>query len=111
MQEKVLDRREREKAKLDVLFCDPLGLKGRRGRVQKTSGQWYDVHAVIFQTGNMPVGTGQGDHYWRCRKGGGAVAVAGPENDAIRVFDWDHAHYGRSGTVVRTTATAPQGGA
>ena len=39
-------------------------------------------------------------------KVGRAGAVAGPENDGMGVPDWDHAHYGRQGTVVGTSATA-----
>ena len=33
-------------------------------------------------------------------EGGGAGAVAVPENHGLRVPDCDHAHYGRPGTVV-----------
>ena len=39
VQEKVLDRGERGKARPGILLCAPLGLQGRRGKVQSTSGQ------------------------------------------------------------------------
>ena len=61
VQEKVLDRGERDKARPGILLCAPLGLKGPRGKVQSTSGQWYDVHADIFRRDSIPVVTGQGD--------------------------------------------------
>ena len=40
----VLDRGEVDKARLGILLCAPLGLKGLRGKVQSATGQWYDVH-------------------------------------------------------------------
>ena len=40
MQEKVLDRGEREEARPGILLCALLGLKGPPGKVQITSGQW-----------------------------------------------------------------------
>ena len=61
VQEKVLDRGERDKARPGILLCAPLGLKGPRGKVQGTSGQWYDVHADMFRRDNILVGAGQGD--------------------------------------------------
>ena len=66
MQEKVLDRGEREQAGLGILLCASLGLKGPRGKVQSTSVQWYNVHADMFRRDNIPVGTGQEDQCWRC---------------------------------------------
>ena len=68
VQEKVLQRGERDKARPGILLCAPLGLKGRRGKVQSTSGQWYDVRADMFPRGNIPVGAGQGGKCWRCTK-------------------------------------------
>ena len=61
MQEKVLDRGEREKVRPGILLCAPLGLKGPRGKVQSTSGQWYDVHADMSRGDNILGGSGQGD--------------------------------------------------
>ena len=58
VQEKVLDRGEENKAGPGILLCAPLGLKGPRGKVQNTSGQWYDVHANIFRRDNILVGAG-----------------------------------------------------
>ena len=55
MHEKVLDRRERDKARPGILLCAPLRLKGPEGKVQSTSGQWYDVHADMFRRDNIPV--------------------------------------------------------
>ena len=50
IQEKVvLDRGERDKARRGILLCAPLRLKGPRGKVQRPSGQWYDVHADMFR--------------------------------------------------------------
>ena len=57
MQEKVLDRGEREKARPGMLLCAPLGLKGPREKVQTTSRQWYAVHAGMIRRDNIPVGT------------------------------------------------------
>ena len=68
VQEKVLDRGEREKARPGILLCAPLGLKGPRGKVQSTRGQWYDVHADMFRRDNIPVGTRHGEQCWRCTK-------------------------------------------
>ena len=73
MQEKLLDRGERDKARPGILLCAPLGLKGPRGKVQSTSGQWYDVHEDMSQRDNIPVGAGQGDQCWRCTKEAGQV--------------------------------------
>ena len=73
VQEKVLDRGERGKARPGILLCAPLGLKGPRGKVQGTSGQWYDVHTDMFRRDNIPVGAGQGDQCWRCTKEAGQV--------------------------------------
>ena len=73
VQEKVLVRGERDKATPGILLCAPLGLKGRSGKVQSTSGQWYNVHANIFQRDNIPGGAGQGDRCWRCTKQAGQV--------------------------------------
>ena len=73
VQEKVLDRGEREKARPGILLCAPLGLKGQREKVQSTSRQWYDVHADMFQRDNILVGTGQGDQCWGCIKEAGQV--------------------------------------
>ena len=108
VQEEVLDSGERDKARLGILLCAPLGLKGPRKKVQSTSGQWYNVHAHMFrrdsrqETGGLvPV----------MHQGGGAGTVAGPENDGMGVPDRDHAHYGRQGTVVGAGATAAQGAA
>ena len=55
-----LDRGERDKARLDILLCAPLGLKGPRGKVQSKSGQWYNVHADMFRRNNISEGAGQG---------------------------------------------------
>ena len=73
VQEKVLDRGEREKASPGILLCAPLGLKGARGKVQSTRGQWYYVHADVFRRDNIPLGTRQGDQCWRCTKEAGQV--------------------------------------
>ena len=69
----VLDREERDNARPGILLFAPLGLKGPRGKVQSTKGQWYDVHADIFRRDNIPEGTGQGDQCWRCPKEAGQV--------------------------------------
>ena len=73
IQEKGLNREERDKARPGILLCAPLGLKGLRGKVQITSGQWYDVQANMFRRDNIPVGAGQGDLCWRCTKEAGQV--------------------------------------
>ena len=73
MQEKVLDRGERDKARPGILLCAPLEFKGPRGKVQSTSGQWYDVHADMFRGNNLLVGAGQGNQCWRCTKEAGQV--------------------------------------
>ena len=83
VQEKVLDRGERDKARPGILFCAPLGLKGLRGKVQSTSGQCYDVNADMFWRGNIPVGEGQGDQCWRCTKEAGEVPWP-----ALRMTAW-----------------------
>ena len=70
----VQDRGERDKARLGILLSAPLGLKGPRGKVQSTSGQWYDVHADMFQRDNIPVGAAQGDQCRRCTKEAGQVS-------------------------------------
>ena len=44
-------------------------------------------------------------------KGGGAGAMARPENDGMGVPDSDPVHYGRPGRVVRTSATTAKGSA
>ena len=69
----VLDRAERDKARLGILLCVPLGLKGPRGKVQSATGQCYDVHADMFRRENIPEGAGQGDQCWRCTKEAGQV--------------------------------------
>ena len=69
----VLDRGERDKARPGILLCAPLGLKGQRGKVQSATGQWYDVHADMFQRDNIPEGAGQGDQCSRCTKEAGQV--------------------------------------
>ena len=74
VQEKVLDRGERDKSRPGILLCALLGLKGLRGMVQGTSGQWYDVHADMFWRGNIPAGAGQGDQSRRCTKAAGQVS-------------------------------------
>ena len=73
VQEKVLDGGERDKARPGILLCAPLGLKGPRGKVQSTSGQWYDVHADMFRGDNILVGAGQGDQCRECTKEAGQV--------------------------------------
>ena len=69
----VLDRGERDKARLGILLCAPLGLKGPRAKVQSATRQWYDVHADMFRKDNIPAGAGQGDQCWRCTKVAGQV--------------------------------------
>ena len=64
----VLDRGERDKARPGILLCAPLGFKGRRGKVQSATGQWYDVHADMFRRDNIPEGAERGDRCWRCTK-------------------------------------------
>ena len=61
VQEKVLDKGGRDKAMPGIVLCAPLGLKGPRGEMQGTSGQWYDVQADMFRSDNIPVGAGQGE--------------------------------------------------
>ena len=73
VQQKVLDRGEREKARPGLLLSALLGLKGPRRKVESTSGQWYDAHADMFWRDNVPVGTGLGDECWRCTKDAGQV--------------------------------------
>ena len=73
VREKVLDRGERDKGRPGILLCAPLRLKGPRGKVQSTSGQWCDVHADMFRRDNILVGAGQGDQCWRCTKEAGQV--------------------------------------
>ena len=69
----VLDRAERDKARLGILLCAPLGLKGPRGKVQSATGQWYDAHADMFRKDNIPEGAGQGDQCWRSTKEAGQI--------------------------------------
>ena len=57
----VLDRGERDKVRPGILLCAPLGLKGRRGKVQSKNGQWYNLHADMFRRDNIPEGAGQGE--------------------------------------------------
>ena len=59
--------------KMGILLCAALGVKGPRGKVQSTSGQWHDVHGDMFRRDNIPVGAGQGDQCWRCTKEAGQV--------------------------------------
>ena len=73
VQEKVLDRGVRDKTWPSILLCAPLGLKEQRGKVQSTSGQWYNVHADMFRRDNISVGAGQADQCWRCTKEAGQV--------------------------------------
>ena len=73
VQEKVLDRGERKKARPGILLCAPLGLKPPRGNIQSMSGQWYNVHADIFWRDNIPGGLERGDQCWRCTKEAGQV--------------------------------------
>ena len=69
----VLDRGDRDKARLGILLCAPLGLKGPRGKVQSATRQWYHVHADMFRRDNIPEGAGQGDQCWGCTKEAGQV--------------------------------------
>ena len=78
VQEKVLDRGERDEATPGILLCGPLGLKGPRGKVQSSSRQWYDVHVDMFWRDNIPLGAGQGDQCWRWTKEVGQVPLPMP---------------------------------
>ena len=69
----VLDRGEQDKASPGILLCALLGLKGPRGKVKSSSGQWYHVHADMCPRDNIPEGAGQGDQCWRCTKEAGQV--------------------------------------
>ena len=73
VQEKMLDRGERDRARPGILLCAPLGLNGPRGKVQDASGQWYDVHADMFWRDNILVGAGHGNQCWRRTKVAGQV--------------------------------------
>ena len=73
MQEVVLDRGEREKARPGILLCAPIGLIGPRGKVQSMCGQWSDVHANVIRRDNIAGELGQGDQCWRCAKEVGHV--------------------------------------
>ena len=108
---KVLHRGERDNARTGILLCAPLGLKGPRGKIQSTSGQWYDVHADMSRRDNFPGGGRTGRPVLKMHQGGKEDTVDGPQNDGTGVPDPDHSHYGRQGTVVGAGATAAQGGA
>ena len=73
VQDKVLDRGDRERTRPGILLCAPLVLKGPRKKVQSVSAQWYNVHADMFWRDKIPGGLGQGDECWRCTKEAGQV--------------------------------------
>ena len=74
IQEKmVLDRGERNGSRRGILLCALLGLKEPGAKVQRKSGQWYDVHADMFRRDNILEGAGQGDECWGCTTEAGQV--------------------------------------
>ena len=73
VREEAMVRRESEKTRPGLMLCAPLGLKGPGGKVQSTSVQWYDLQADMFRRDNIPGGSGQWDHCWRCTKEAGQV--------------------------------------
>ena len=70
-QREALSSGARQKARLGILVCAPLGLKGPRGRVQSERGQWYEVQADMAR--QHPRRAGTEGPCWSCTKEAGQV--------------------------------------
>ena len=109
--ENALNRGEREKGRRGILlvcFVETQRAAGERAK--------YGLAVLRCTCGYVPErqhpgGARAQGPVLEMHKGGGAGAVASPENDGVGLPDCDRAHYGRPGTVVGTSATAAKGDA